>query len=787
MKLESGLVRRWVVGALLGSGIWVVPGMKALAADALPVKAPEAVEPIPYWWFHGSVEAGGRFFLNDPPRNGSVYLGQPSLAKYYQYTTIKPGPFSNMWLSAGSKDGFYQVDFDAKNIGYSDQNYYLSLSKAGQHYFNFVWDQTPNLYSTSAQTPFNGVGTSTLTLPTNCNSSAATTGAVVVPCLYQTDLGIRRDTAAVDYRWTPTDAWDIKADFSHMRRTGTQIDGVAGFVPSGGSFFSAATQVPRPVSDTTQNYGLNGEYAGTSPWGKKYTFKLGYSGSQYTDDFSSYTAQSPFCTGTVCGNAVFSPIARESTWPSNRADGFSATVGADLPWQSRYVGLVSYTMMRQDAAFIPMTANPNAPAALNSLPASSLNGSINTLLSNNVVTTKITPQLTSKFSYRYYDFQNNTPEILFAGTGPIGTSTTAWSSGDRSTANEKAIQSLSMSYTKQNVGEELGWRPTREWNVGAAYGFERYDWTRQSVDATNENSAKVFADWKPTSWFTARSSGYYATRRFENYDYQNFVGNIQFPNRAANDSWYFSPAFRQMMVDNRDTWKAIFSIDLVAARGLTLTPTFKYQDDFYGLNPQNELGLRDSRSWNAGIDATYVLNPDTAFSVGYMREFYTQLLYGSSGSKPTDVVGVGGVFSAQTNDRAVVDTFTAVVRHAAIPNKFDTEFRYTASHAVDQVNLNLANGATPSGGQFPDVTTWFQRFDAIATYKFDPIFVKEMGWKGDVKARLRYTWERNSVNNWANDPLAPFSPTVSTTSIWLASDNPNYNVHLLAASLIAQW
>ena len=45
------------------------------------------------------------------------------------------------------------------------------------------------------------------------------------------------------------------------------------------------------------------------------------------------------------------------------------------------------------------------------LPASSLNGAINTVLSNNVVTTKITPELTSKLTYRYYDFHNNTPEI----------------------------------------------------------------------------------------------------------------------------------------------------------------------------------------------------------------------------------------------------------------------------------------------------------------------------------------------------------------------------------------
>jgi MtrB/PioB family decaheme-associated outer membrane protein len=751
----------------------------------LPVKAPTAAEPIPYWWFHGSVEAGGRFFLNNPQRNGATYLGQQSLAKFYEYRDLRPGPFGNIWLSTGSKDGLYQIDLGGKNIGYDDQSYYLDASKAGQHYFNFGWDQTPHLYSTSAQTPFSGVGTTTLTLPPNCTSSVAGTGAIVVPCLYQTDLGIRRDTAAFEYRWTPTDAWDIKAAYSHMHRTGTQIDGVSGFVAI--SPFIDATQVPRPVADTTQNYGVNGEYAGTSPWGQKMTFKMGYAGSQYTNDFTSYTAQSPFCTGLVCDSPTFSPFIRESTWPSNRADGFNATLAADLPWKSRYVGTVSYTMMRQNDAFIPMTNNPTAPASLNVLPASSLNGAINTILSNNVVTTKITPELTSKLTYRYYDFQNNTPEILFAGTGPIGTSTTAWTSNDQNVATEMAIRSLSMSYTKQNAGAELAWRPSNEWNVGAAYGFERYTWTRQAADATNQNSAKIFADWKPDDWLTIRSSGYFSDRRYENYDYQSFQGNIQFPNRIASDPWYFSPAYRQMTIDNRRRWKANLFADVVVTDELTITPTFQYQDDFYGLNPNNELGLRDSRSWNAGIEATYLLNPNTAFSVSYLREYYTQLLYGSSSPSATAVVGVGGVFSAETNDRTVVDTFAAVVKYTAIPDKLDTEFRYTASHGVDHLNLNLGNGTTPTGGQFPDVTTWWQRFDAIATYKFDPAFVAQMGWKGNIKARLRYAWESNSVANWANDPLAPFSPTISTASIWLAGDNPNYNVHLLAASFIAQW
>ena len=70
-----------------------------------------------------------------------------------------------------------------------------------------------------------------------------------------------------------------------MHRWGTQVDGVV-FSPGTSG---VAAQVPKPVNDTTQNFGVNGEYKGTSPWGKLFTFKLGYAGSVYEDHLSSYT------------------------------------------------------------------------------------------------------------------------------------------------------------------------------------------------------------------------------------------------------------------------------------------------------------------------------------------------------------------------------------------------------------------------------------------------------------------------------------------------------------------
>ena len=67
-----------------------------------------------------------------------------------------------------------------------------------------------------------------------------------------------------------------------------------------------------------------------------------------------------------------------------------------------------------------MTNNPSQRQArtgvpwnmVGALPVQSLGGDINTLLSNNVITTKITPELTSKLNYRYYDFDNQTPHVI---------------------------------------------------------------------------------------------------------------------------------------------------------------------------------------------------------------------------------------------------------------------------------------------------------------------------------------------------------------------------------------
>jgi hypothetical protein len=326
--------------------------------------------------------------------------------------------------------------------------------------------------------------------------------------------------------------------------------------------------------------------------------------------------------------------------------------------------------------------------------------------------------------------------------------------------------------------------------------WERYDYTLFDADVTNENGGKLFADYKPWNWVTFRASTTFDARRYENYNYDQFVGFFQFPGSfPSNNGFFYNTAYQQLMIDNRNRWKANFLVDFVALPGLTITPTLKYQDDNYLLNA-SQFGLKDSLMWAAGVDATYVITPDLAVSAGYMWERANQTLFGID-STSNQAIPSAATPMLQTFDRATVNTFTAALRYAVIPSRFDVDLRYTAALGVDEQVMvqgpgtaalpSCQPGAPANPCSFPNDTTWYQRFDATGIYTFDPTWVTSMGWRGVVKAKLRYTWERNSVANWQNDSLAPFDPLVMTQAIYLGWDNPNYNVHMITGSLAWAW
>jgi hypothetical protein len=354
------------------------------------------------------------------------------------------------------------------------------------------------------------------------------------------------------------------------------------------------------------------------------------------------------------------------------------------------------------------------------------------------------------------------------------------------------VRSLSISYTRQNAGAELNWRPTRQWNVGVAYGWERYDRKREDVDVTNENSGKIYADWKPTDGIMARASWFYSQRRYGTYDYADFVRGVQWSHAFPDDGHVYSTAYRQFFLDNRDRNIGKFSVAVDLTPNFVVTPTAGWRNDDYNLNRATELGLLRNHSWNAGMEAAYLVNTDTRLMFSYMREHRSQLVASTSMNNddvpPFPASAPDHYYTANVQDN--VNTFIVAADHALISNKLDLRLGYTYSRAVNSQPIKFADGHPPDGGQFPDVKNTFQRLEALLKYKFDEDKIRQLGWKGNVTAKLRYAWERNSVTSWNNDIMNTYMQSVDSDSAymtWLAFNNPNYNVHIIAASLAVTW
>ena len=132
--------------------------MQAQAAD-IPVKAmPAAASRCRTGGSTARSRPADAFFLNDPQNARSTArldLGgrqEPRQVLRIQRRSSR-APFGNVWLSTGTSDGLYQVDFAGKNIGYDDQQI---LARADRRPASTTstscWDQSPHLYSTSAHT-----------------------------------------------------------------------------------------------------------------------------------------------------------------------------------------------------------------------------------------------------------------------------------------------------------------------------------------------------------------------------------------------------------------------------------------------------------------------------------------------------------------------------------------------------------------------------------------------------------------------------------------------------------
>ena len=792
----------YVMGALTAGS--------AVHAQEAAKKADAGNDPASGWKIeNGFLEFGGRVFLQKPGTGDTK--GTSSSAKYNQYGyQMDPVFLKAFGYDVGAKDGSYTFQFYGKDIGLNSQALELDVDKPGQMYFGLGWSMTPNLRSNTATSLFGGIGTSRLTVPDslvntlNSNvvkvggTGAAIAAATALPASSisniqqaiknnsnRVTLGITRDNKEVDYRWTPSEHWDVRVNYSNEHRYGLQEQGV---VFGKSSSASPVAAVPMNVDDTTQNAGMIVEYSGRSPWDKKWNFKGRYNYSNYSDHYNEFVVDNPFgglgstsslntSANCVGGAGTCTGIAGLGTTPSNNSHQFMGEMGMDLPGfrNNRYMGTLQFTSMTQDQPFIPMTVNASAPAInpTTIMPRSSLNGKVETLLWNNVLSTQLTSDLKNKVSYRYYSHDNNTTPF----------SLNNWVLNDFADAKATSAgyafhNALFQSYTKNTASDELTYRFGNSLTIGGETKWENISYSAYAVDSTNEYTEKLFANATPASWMTVRASDSYAWRRYDNYNWAQFLGNLGYGNMNTTVSpptGGENSALRDYYISNRDRNSGNVYVDLnTPISGLTITPNGGFRIDNYPgpiSATQAQYGLKYDHNWNVGAEADWVINSNVSTTMAYTREILSQRVMTTT---------------YNTNMGETVHTFTGGVNYQIIPEQLSMKLGATYAFSHD----NWVTRGTAS--DYPKQRMSFSRLDATMKYKIDTPYLKEMMIK-EAFLQFGYALEFNHVKNWQNDVVQSYmyDSTVSLSNskamIFMGGNNPNYHAQVLMSSLVLKW
>jgi MtrB/PioB family decaheme-associated outer membrane protein len=724
------------------------------AAD-LVTKAPMAAPPL--WWYEGFAEVGGRFNINNPDKT--------TLGKFYEYRDLRPGVFGNFYFGA-HRTGVDPIDIAAwgKNVGWTDQAFGLDVARPGTYYLSFGWDETPHVFWKNARTTFVDTGSNVLLSPyyvavTGAAPTAATS-TFVNSNANTVDVKYRRDTASAAGRWTPSDNWDITADYSHTHRHGTQPLNVISFTTDGATLRRTAIELAKPVDDTTQNGNVKGEYSGSTPWGKPFNVALGYGFSLYNAENNSLIFNNPW---NPTNTATAPQLNRYALAPDNEAHTVSLSGGVGLPWNSRYMGTFQYSWMKQDDTFLPSTINPLVTPA--TLTASNLNGDARTTLFNNVLNTQITPDLKSTLRYRYYDYHSNQDPITITGL---------YANVETNNSAEPVLTARPLDFTKQNASADLAWRATKWLTVGPGYSWER--WSRgeySDVAVTNEHTGKVFADAK-FDWSTVRTSVQYGARRFDSPYLTNTANNVA--------------AFRVKEYADRDRWKGVASWAIQLPQNIEITPNGGFRLDDYKTNPLmgvgvSEIGLVNDKSWNAGIDLAWTPNRSWAFYTSYVHENGYRQVYENSATPDLNM---------ESRDR--INTFIVGSKITVVPEKLfvDANYTYTRSTSAWTSSCTVYGCRYTPLAVFPDAHNTLQRVDVQAKYMFDKGTIQALGLTGQAFVKARLLWEKDSTDAW--QPLTQMlgydvSPADTTfrRAIFLATGSPNYDVVLGMLSVGVKW
>jgi len=329
------------------------------------------------------------------------------------------------WLSRDANNDAQYWHIFGSTLGLDSRKLQAEGGIQGRWNASFSFDQLNKSLATPTYFIHDGLGTSNLTLPATFTTGGnASNTAVINPRLRQFEVQQERDILRIGLNGLVGSNWDWKVNFREDKRDGTRL---TGFVFSRGG--TNAVIVPYQIDDRTRQ--IEAILAYNS---KLAQFSLGYTYSQFHNNRSSFNVRNPFTNtaGQTGGQLSLAPSNDFHQIDANGAYNFSKT--------TRLTSKFSYSIARQNEAFLPYSVDAAATAAINTPPRASLDGKVIKTLLDVALTAKPVDKLNLKLAYQYSNSDNQTPvaNYLYLGRdGATSSTTTSRRNAPLSTREQK--------------------------------------------------------------------------------------------------------------------------------------------------------------------------------------------------------------------------------------------------------------------------------------------------------------------------------------------------------------
>lgn len=682
---------------------------------------------------------------------------------------------ANIRMSSRSEDNARYLELIGRDLGLDSRNIGIKGGEQGNFGLRFEYDELTKLRSDSYQTPYNGLGSASLSQPASVTDGANPAAmAGLAANMKSFNVETQRKAAELGLTKQLTGGWDVAASFKREKKDGTKLTGAP--IQLNGTGGRGTALLPEPIDYTTDQFEVLAHYAA-----EKLQLRAGYYVSLFSNANQSLIWDNLYSTG---GNTT----GRLGQMPDNQFHQINVSGGYAISNATRLTGSLSLGRMKQNEAFLPYSTSGAMPAT------ASLNGKIDTKHADIKLNSKLMQDLNVTAGYKYDDRDNRTP---------VNTYAYITADRDASAGASNTRRNTPLSNTKQTLYADLDYRLAVATKLKLGYGYEKVKHTYEPTSGDREHTVKAEVKHDFANTASAGLAYAHSDRKASAYDgaapladtySEAYLRSLCVPpstykgvlctgtastTSTATTPFFDTPALRKFFLADRKRDKLRAFANIAPGEKLDLQLGASYYNEKY---PDTEagFGLTKATGWSANFDANLAATDTVSGSFFTTLDVYKTVQNGHNGASSATVPVITTL--DRQNNTAAFDELTGIVTRndrsltmglgLRVKPGGNFEWGGDLTHATTTGSTAFSNiGARLTTIlPVPDVVTRLSRLELFGKYQLQK----------DMSLNMRYAHEKYTSTDWAWDGQ---TLTSSTSLIGSNQTSPDYSINMVNVTL----